>query len=312
MNFVNLYSNIEDIDKKIIKLSNKGLTNNEILSAIRKKYNVTISNSTLYTKISTLRKNNKKIDRRKNIIKLPERFDLNLSNLIAFLLSDGFVSAEGQIDFYNKDISLVKEFKKISSKIFRIKHFHSRKKKDGTYEISFHSIDITNYLKNFVKTFNRESDRKTKIVPDSNIPKEVREGSDEIKREFIKYYSSCDGCISISISYKNSKKCFEIYPFISIACKHSQLRNQIRLVLESLGFQPCEDSAGIKLSKRKDILKYRNEIGFCKNCRISKKSIYWNGYTKNEVLNLATKIIKYNLRNFKTKKSIADYLKSFI
>ena len=71
MNFVNLYSNIEDVDKKIIKLSNKGLTNNEILSAIRKKYNVTISNSTLYTKISILRKNNKKIDRRKNIVKLP-------------------------------------------------------------------------------------------------------------------------------------------------------------------------------------------------------------------------------------------------
>jgi len=312
MNFVNLYSNIEDIDKKIVKLSNKGLTNNEILSSIRKKYNVTISNSTLYTKISTLRKNDKKIDRRKNIIKLPEGFDLDLSNLIAFLLSDGFVSDKGQIDFYNKDINLVKEFKKISSKIFGIKHFHSRKKKDGTYEISFHSIDIANYLKGFVKTFNREPDRKTKILPDSNVPKEVIGGSDELKREFIKYYSSCDGCISISISYKKNKKCFEIYPFISIACEHSKLRNQIRLMLESLGFNPYEDSRGIKLAKRKEILKYKNEIGFCKKCRISKKSIYWNGYTKNEILNLATKIIKYNLRNFKTKESIADYLKSFI
>ncbi|MBU3896972.1 MAG: hypothetical protein KJ697_03520 [Nanoarchaeota archaeon] len=310
--FVNLYNNSEMINTDIIKLSGKDITNKHISSYINRKYNVNFSDLALYTRLSRLRKHYKIDDRRENKLRLPRTFNSDLSGFMALLLADGYVSNSGQIAFYNKDMNFIRIFKNLASKLFDAKQFYLRRKENGTYEISFYSIVVKRYLEGYITSFRTEIDKKTNKRFNIIISKEIMEGSIKIKKDFIRCYTTADGGVCLSISYKKKGEYFEIQPFVFIACMHEQLKNQLIIILESLGFRPISDSKVIKLAKRDDILKYRNEIGFCKKCRISKHSTNWQGYTKNEILDLVIRIKSYKERKYKTKQEIVEHFRNLI
>ena len=92
---------------------------------------------------------------------------------------------------------------------------------------------------------------------------------------------------------------------------------QVYELLKRLGFKPTirEVNDEILLIKKIDIIKFSKKIRFVDGVKITKNSKNWEGFEKNKILDLAVRTfeIKQNeLRDFKTKNNIFNYLKSIL
>jgi hypothetical protein len=250
--------------------------------------------------------------------------NVELGVVIGLLLTDGWVSknkSSWQIGFTNRSEELHELFKEKIKKIFGDVHFTTtpNSKNKGIKVTTLTSKKIGDFLHSFTPSFRKKAFTNGTFsnckLPDFffNLSKE------EIKQVLSAMFSA-DGGVTLSVGWrKRNVKCrinegWEIKREIILGCKNPRIKKQIIKLLEKLGFNPREDKIKIVLEKKRDIIKFKNEIGFIDGVKISKSNT-WKGFEKNQILDLAIKTMelkKKDLKQFKNKEEVVNFLKSLI
>ncbi len=111
-------------------------------------------------------------------------------------------------------------------------------------------------------------------------------GNKRDKAIFLRIYISCDGCPSI-FPRKNSWSAVE--RIVAIVCHHPILKQRLSKLLNDLKIPHTVKENSLEMRSRESITKFKKDIGFVDGVEMTGNSKYWEGLTKNEVLN---KIIK--------------------
>lgn len=106
------------------------------------------------------------------------------------------------------------------------------------------------------------------------------------KSKFLKIYISCDGYPSI-FPRKNSWSVVE--RIVAIVCHHPMLKQRLSKLLDDLKVPYTVKENSLEMRSKEAITKFKKEIGFVDGVEMTGNSKYWEGLTKNEVLD---KIIK--------------------
>ncbi len=262
----------------ILKLSKKGLSNNEI----KRKLKIKLTDSSIFSKIYRLKQNHTIDNRRiKKIDKI--KINKNFYEFLGLILSDGYIG-KYNIDFYNKDISLLLYYYNITKNWGQ--KTYQRIKDSGATEIALYSIKLVRLVNKFLNN--------KKSLSDEIIKNEA------YQNYFLRGLFSGDGCAAISITYRNSKNRWRVEPFIALAVFNNNIMPQLLNLLKSKGYSPTFDKNCIRFSKRKDIKKFYKEIKFIKGCKI-RQSKYWRGFEKNQVLKYIANFPDKSLKCYLTK-----------
>lgn len=258
-----------------------------------------------------------------NSANVPEP-NVDLGMIIGLLLTDGWIrknKTSWEIGFTNKSEELHTLFEEKMKMIFPNVHFTRRLKNNKEVkDTTINSKQIGNLLHNFLPSFRKKVfDNGT--FPNSKIPDFFFQLSKEELKEILKTMFSADGCIMLSMGWRKKsikwrkEEGWEIKTEVTLGCKHPVIKEQILELLKNLGFAPRKDNDKVILGKEKDIIKFKNEIGFVRGVKISRKSKNWEGFEKNQILNLAIKsfeLKKKDLQQFKTKEEVVDFLKTLV
>jgi len=106
------------------------------------------------------------------------------------------------------------------------------------------------------------------------------------KSEFLKIYISCDGYPSI-FPRKDSWSAVE--RIVAIVCHHPILKKRLSQLMTDLKIPHTIKENSLEMRSKDKIEKFKKKIGFVDGVKMTGNSKYWEGLTKNEVLN---KIIK--------------------
>lgn len=253
-------------DDLILKLSKTRKSNKIIKKELKTKIGVTITDSSIFSKIYRLRKK-ENIPKRnlKEINKI--KINKDFYEFLGLILSDGYIS-KYCLDFYNKDQSLLNYYKKIVNENGLVTK--ERKKESGVTAQTIHSIKMVKLVNKFLNNKNELSEKITKV-------------NKKHQKHFLKGVYSGDGSICLSLSYRKSKKRWRVEPFISLAVFNDKIIHSIVEILEENGFNPRKSKDTINLNKKKDIKRFYDKIRFINGSKI-RKSKYWNGIEKNKVL----------------------------
>ncbi|MCK5624565.1 hypothetical protein KAI04_01865 [Candidatus Pacearchaeota archaeon] len=258
----------------ILELSKNKFSNKQIKKELKKKIGLDLTDSTIFSQVSLLRKKNEIKHRRIKEIKIKE--DKDFYEFLGLILSDGYIG-KYNIDFYNKDPVLISYYENLMDS-WNLK-FSKRIKSSGTYEISVYSI-------RFVSLVNKFLNNKKKLS------KDILNGKRDLKNRFLRGFYSGDGSVFLSFSYRKSQAKWRVEPRISLAVFNKPILDQTILILNSQGYNSTGDAQNIHLGKRKDIKKFFREIKFIEKGRIS-HSRYYKGFSKNDLLKyISTKFDK--------------------
>ncbi len=247
--------------------------------------------------------------------------NVDLGILIGLLLTDGGISKHQnsfQIEFTNKSQALHDIFKAELRKLFEITKFteisHSDFKEIKRTKVrNKHAIEA---LFNIVPTF-RTKQFTDGTFPQSKLPDFFFELPNVEIYKILQAMFSADGCVSLWIVRNKRKNLWEIKKLVKISCKHPVIRQQLFQLLKKLDYSPTlrKSNDEVVLFRKQDIIKFRKEIGFVNGVKVTKDSKNWEGFEKNQILDLAIKTYKLkkkDLHEFKTKDDIIFSLKSTI
>ncbi len=280
----------------------KGTSNKDIQKLIKNKHQEEVISSTLYGRICDLRKKHGFVDRRCQIAAIPTEFSPELAELLGLIFTDGYVYKYG-VSFYNTSEALLNRFKHLTSLVFKLNNFASRTKTTGVKEISVYSLSYSKYINSLLE-------KKTKI------PNQIMNGSKELKAGFLKGFFSGDGGVCLSIIVEPRRKKRLIYSTsLFIACQRAKIREELVILLKSLGFEPKSCKINITLSKKSDLEKFYTEISFVDCCTITTHSKNWKGFEKNQLLNyivnsLRNDVVLKELMCSSTKEEVVKYIRS--
>ena len=231
--------------------------------------------------------------------------------LSAFLLTDGGISSKGKnwlIYFKNKDGEIIKQFQKILKQtIGKIGYLSNRP--DGTKYIRIVDNKLAeslfclspSYRTKACGTFPKCQHLRQKMssclrfgtirvngteYPKARIPPQVF-GSEKLAKDFLKIYASCDGGVS-AVPAKNKHGSLFLVRKVLISVKHPTLNDQLTRLFKKLGFNPYQLKDQIRLTKRTDIEKFKNQIAFIEKSKISDHSKYLSSIDKNSFLGMVT------------------------
>lgn len=218
------------------------------------------------------------------------------STLIGILFTDGCLSRKNKSSwrFYlgNTSFEIIQTFSKCITKIFGADSSNikiSQKISNGRpYYMAF--IDNAYYGDIFTKKYGtfRTLAYKNKTGGKTYPQTELPLFSDKTNiYYFLQAAFSCDGGVNL---YKGKAK--RNYSFlirnIYLACSHPQLQIDYFNLLKKVGIQSkiiTKDNR-ILIRGKTEIQKFQKKIGFLKGTKITQHSSFWQGYEKNEVLNL--------------------------
>jgi hypothetical protein len=126
---------------------------------------------------------------------------------------------------------------------------------------------------------------------------------------------SADGYVTLTVKWDKKKKIWRIIRRIKLACKHPILKEQISELLKKVGLLHQVSKEELIIERKRDILKFAEEIKFVPGVKVTKNSKFWRGLEKNDVLNLVIKSFEINakdLKRFKTKEEVINFLKSLV
>lgn len=248
-----------------------------------------------------------------------EQNELDLGVLIGMLLTDGSVNISGghkNIAFTNKSEVLHQLFKEKMRKIFGISKFQEWKdKRWNNIKTTFlRSSEISERLHQDVPSF------RTKPLLDgtfsqAKIPEFVFKLSDQEIGEILKVMFSADGCICLGVTWNKTDKMWQIRRLVKFACLHPTIKEQVGLLLKKVGLEHKVEKEGIAIWKKQDVIKFKEKISFVNDVKVTGNSKNWEGFEKNQILNLAIKTFdlkKKDLEKFKTKNGVIDFLKSLL
>tara|TARA_Y100000310_G_scaffold266828_1_gene278516 strand:- start:9847 stop:10932 length:1086 start_codon:yes stop_codon:yes gene_type:complete len=260
---INQDLNLLKLESLLLKLSKKRFTNEEIKKELKSKLNLELTDSSIFSKISRLRKLYEIKHRRIKEINI--NIDNNFYEFLGLILSDGYIG-KYEVVFTNKDYNLISYYKsmikKWGQKTYQIKG------ESGASRLSTCSINLVALVNKFLNKKESLSD-------------DILNGKINYQNCFLRGLYSGDGCIAISITPRKEK--WRVESFISLAVFNDKLMPSLIGLLKSLGYNPVFDKNQIRMHKKEDIKKFYKEIGFIKGGKI-RQSQYWRGYEKNQVL----------------------------
>jgi len=124
---------------------------------------------------------------------------------------------------------------------------------------------------------------------------------------------SADGAVILGIRWHKFKKKWCFVRRVEFSSKNEYLKREIKHLLEKkFNIKANCWKRGVVIEKKDEILKFQKEIRFVPGVKISKKSKRWEGFTKNQILDLVCKILKNKKSYFSTRIEIENYLKSLL
>ena len=288
---IELEKKIVDSRKIILNLSKKGKSNLEIKKFLKDNLRLDLTNSTIFSRVHLLKKEHKIKSRRIKEISVNE--NKFFYEFLGLILSDGYIG-DYKVCFYNKDKDILLYYEKLIGSWGL--NFSKRLKESGVYEVSVHSIKLTNLVNLFL------SNKKV-------LSNQILEGKDIFKKMFLRGFYSGDGSVFISISFNKKKSKWRIEPRISLAVFNKPIMEDALFILNSLGYSPIVNGEHICLSKKKDIFKFFKEIRFIEGGKIS-HSRYFKNFAKNDLLKyIALNLEKDSfLKNEKDKSKIVSHI----
>jgi len=258
-------------------------------------------------------------------IKVEANVDLGI--LIGLLLTDGCVSKSKkgsvQIKFTAKSDVLHEIFREKMKKLFGVEKFLERfnvRVHENSVSIVKDTIFVSNRIMNFlhtiVPTF-RKKPFKDGTFPSTRLPDFVFNLEPSEIAKILQVMFSADGSVCLWVQWRKDQRRWTINRCVELACKHPTIAEQVTELLIKLGFHPLNrrKSGKVSLLKQEDIIKFKEKIGFIPGVKVTAQSKVWEGFEKNQVLDLAVRTIglkKKDLEKFKTKEEVINFLKSKI
>jgi hypothetical protein len=231
-----------------------------------------------------------------------------LEKLLVMLLTEGSVSEAARswkISFKNKSNIFVKLFVNYFKKLYGTSPRIIRTK-DGTYLAYIYSTEIAKKLLSSVDSFRtkactekplctlylkqKEEHLKECVIFDGKpyhkivLPKTLFNLPLKERREIVKILVSAEG--HIVFSKISGRRPNEIVRKILITCFHPLLREQFKKLIESCGIKcSLEGRNRIRISGKDNLIKFRKEIGFLPEIKVSKGKV-WKGISKQRLLSL--------------------------
>jgi len=291
-------------EQEIIILYNKGLC----LSQVGNKFN---------TSLSTIRRIliENDIDRRshgegtrllhKHIeIKPPVDFPWDLRHVFSkllsvFLLTDGYMRKGGGIMLINTDMTLQRYFLTLIKEAYRLAPTASSFMHKGK-ETIVHSKLVSSELLNYSPSYNTYP----RNCSSTEYFQKPQPSLDFLKNENIKLLKECiriamstDGTVNVEFP-RNM-----IYPKLEFSCAHPILLQQWKKIFEKIGIKSFIIKSNITWSKirglgikeLKSVRRFIEIGGFIKGVKITGKSKYYRGVSKNSLLEL---VLSLNEKSF--------------
>lgn len=249
--------------------------------------------------------------------------DKNISNLIAFLLSDGSMNFKKSKNKLVPRISLevvnkpfCEKFQEVCKKVFgrtpklEERHRNSNHSKSFRADLILSEKESEKLLK-LVKTFRTKPLNGT--ITEASIPEEIMKAAKEIKLSFLRIFSSAEGSVHLHID--KQRKWWVINRWVSITCCHPIIHQQVKELLESVGIKAKSRGKDIVIKGKENLFKFKKLIGFIKGCKVTKKShSKWEGVEKNLLLDLAIKLFQIDKSPIQkmNKEDIFLWLKSLL
>ena len=214
-----------------------------------------------------------------------------------------------KVIFANKSESLHSLFQDVVQKILgKTVHFYQRIDKRGVRVTEVNNKQLVEKLLIILPTWRRKP-YEDGSYPPVRIPTFIRKTKKCVLRKVLQVMFSCDGSVVLGVKWHKTKNTWVFTRRIQITVAHPQLRENLREILEDLGFSPKIWRREIIINKKDELLKFKREIGFIDGVKVSRKSRYWAGRNKNEVLTLLIKSFELSAKMLKKCKSRDEVMK---
>lgn len=244
---------------------------------------------------------------------------VELGALVGLLLTDGSVNVSGghkNIAFTNRSDILHQLFKEKMQRIFGVMKFQEwQDKRWNNVKTTFiRSSEIFEKLQKIVPSFRTKPSFDGSFTS-AKIPNFIFNLKEQEITEILKLMFSADGCVCLGVTWSKADKMWQIRRLVKFACLHPTIKKQMGFLLKKLGINNKVKPDGIVIWKNKDIVKFKEKIGFVNGVKVTKNSKNWEGFEKNQILNLVIKSFKLrkgDLKKFKTKIEVVNFLKSLV
>jgi len=234
---------------------------------------------------------------------------INRAKLQALLVTDGSVIPNGKrIVFANTSKTMIKKFCNLVEKVYG---YRIEKSKIGFGKGTIQTLYLVQFRSKSVC-----KDLLTDMTYNTNFEVKLPDFwfklSENNTAMIIRNLFDADGGCSLRVSWLRKKKCFEIKKTVFLSCKNTYLRKQYRDLLKKLSINTGESSDNITITKRADIERFCDLIGFSENVLVGYDSKHWHGIEKRELLRKL--IMTYSfprgfIQKFENKEEIYDKIK---
>lgn len=223
----------------------------------------------------------------------PDTVELSdeLVTLIALLYTDGGISKHRlnswRIFFSNLSDVALALFRKCMIEIFKISTDRIKvvKMLERYHFATVTSKEIGNFL---IKSFGHFRTLKypNGTYPEVSIPVQELIQSDKA-RVFLRTAFSMDGGTKF-FPVEGANGYRHLWRGITIACHHPKLREQYKVLLQSVGVESSnvESDRVIRIQRKENLEKFASEVGFLPGIEVTRHSKFWAGLEKNAVLDM--------------------------
>lgn len=222
--------------------------------------------------------------------------DLAEATLLAILYTDGCVSPKKgswRICVSNTSWEIIFKFKESIIKMFSLDEARVRITQKIVnnlpfYEARVDSKEIGAFLTGKYGTFRtlRFKDARGNIsYPQASLPI-MKEADEQIVKCFLRVAFSCDGGINL---YLARARYTWLIRNVYIACRHPVLIYQYYLLLKKMGIDSklLLSDGLVRVQGKGSLAAFASKVGFLPGVHITQSSFYWQGESKQKVLELA-------------------------
>jgi len=220
----------------------------------------------------------------KKIPKSSEELTKEKIRLIGHCQFDGsLVNMKGYkaVAYTNKSKFLINQFKQDMLKVYGLYPTDIRIKGEKIFNIRYCCLaallDLDKLLEN-------------------GIPKQIMNASKKEKLIFLKTFWDDEGSVHFGIT-KSGKDNLHINRYVEAFCEDEIIRKQLIKLHEDLGFSMLLFDKKIRLSKKDNLIKFNNEIGFSPKVHISYPKSKFNGWEKKKLLDFALNFRREDANN---------------
>ncbi len=173
--------------------------------------------------------------------------------------------------YTNKSKFLINQFKQDMLKVYGLSPTDIRIKGDKVFNIRYCCLAALLDLDNLLER---------------GIPEQIMKASTEEKLIFLKTFWDDEGSVHFGIT-RSGKESLHINLYAEAFCEDEVVRRQLIKLHEDLGFSMLLFDKKIRISRKENLIKFRNELGFSPGVYISYPKSKFNGWEKRKLLDFA-------------------------